>query len=169
MASQVERLMQTRDGFTRDALVDAFTEVIRGQVVPLLQLQSGSMQAPGSPLASGQGQEFQLFHWGGHFHRAPEGFEFPKVDVSQAWELWHLGHPARRICAYRSFQGSDLSTEKARKQLSDWCVLFQHLENRLLEELQVEVPSSSSFPIEDLELIRTHHHRAGAGLVADHP
>lgn len=27
MASQVERLMQTRDGFTRDALVDAFTEV----------------------------------------------------------------------------------------------------------------------------------------------
>lgn len=101
------------------------------------------MQAPDALVGSEQGQGYQLFIWGNHFHRAPENFEFPKVDVSQAWELWHLGHPARKICAYRSFQGSDLSTETARKQLSDWRVLFQHLENRLIEELQVEVLSSS--------------------------
>jgi hypothetical protein len=48
--------------------------------------------------------EAQWFNWGGGFRRAPEDFEFPKVNIMFAWQYWCCGDLKRNIVPIRNFE-----------------------------------------------------------------
>jgi hypothetical protein len=73
--------------------------------------------------------EAQWFNWGGGFRRAPEDFEFPKVNILFSWQFWCCGDLKRNIVPFRNFESRDMSKQNSRKRLSDFKFLMNILED----------------------------------------
>jgi hypothetical protein len=48
---------------------------------------------------------YQLFKWNGDgkFHRAPDGFVFPRYNDSSMWQVWFFELPNNTILPFKSF------------------------------------------------------------------
>jgi hypothetical protein len=62
----------------------------------------------------------------------PDGWDWPKVTVYEAWRLWHCGIPAQRIAPFRHFEPLDFPAKSSsRKRLSDWIWMMDTLKAQL--------------------------------------
>jgi hypothetical protein len=55
--------------------------------------------------------QLHLFTWGNKFHRLPEDFKTPRVNVKTFWDLWWEGQSSDGIPPYRFFNRSDFAVQ----------------------------------------------------------
>jgi hypothetical protein len=69
--------------------------------------------------------------WGGSFHKVPQDFEFPSVNLFVGWKLWWEGHPHLGVPPFRELSNHDVGELRKRRTLSDWKTVFSHFEEWL--------------------------------------
>jgi len=96
MLNRVMGLLDER--FRGDVRVNEMNPIVHDEVEPPLQ-----------------NEEFQVWHYGGAFHRVPEDFELISLSTKLMWDYWHFGDLRRRICPFRRFRQSDLRQADQKK------------------------------------------------------
>lgn len=81
--------------------------------------------------------EHTVHFFGGHYHRVPEKFRFPIVDIRTAWSLWCLGNDKLGYPPFKLLRPVDIADKNERKRLSDFGKLMAMLEQPLLQNKQL--------------------------------
>jgi len=105
----------TKDGLQQSlqAALAPFAEKLDS----ILQHQETSSVQPAAESSAIIAQhDCQLYLWGGTFHRVPEDFDFPRVTVWLAFQLWWLGDPGKKYPPLNVLQPSDMGSEAVREQ-----------------------------------------------------
>lgn len=87
----------------------------------------------------------QWFNLGGGFKRAPEDFEFSKVNILFPWQYCCCGDLKTNIVPFRNFESRDMSKQDSRKTLSDFKILMNIVE----EEAKKKYSWKASMNISD--------------------
>lgn len=78
--------------------------------------------------------EYQVWNYGGTFHRVPEDFVFVNSSAKSTWDLWHFGDIRRRICPFRRLRQSDLPRVTDWKKLIKARRIMRAIESRAIIE-----------------------------------
>jgi len=71
-----------------------------------------------------------VYSWGGSFHKLPQNYKLPDVNVAAAFRIWFLGICAEKLPPFKSLDPSDFSLSNERKRFSDWkCIMKCLIEN----------------------------------------
>ncbi len=103
--------------FIKDGFQAALAEL-----VPQLGLAQPQGRLPEAPVS-----RFELYSWGGSFHKLPEGYKFPDVTVVVAFRLWFIGDIVEKIPPFKALEPTDFSDKNERKRLSDWKCIMKYL------------------------------------------
>jgi hypothetical protein len=115
---------------TPAALKSTLADIL-GQLIP--SIASSRDDARNINVTETNASSYPIFMWQGKLHRVPEDFNFPKCNVSIAFELWHLGNPEKSYPPFKLLEPSDMSDLKKRKRLSDWKYFMNSIEVALSE------------------------------------
>jgi hypothetical protein len=91
-----------------------------------------------APIENNNNTGLQLYMWQGGFSRVPEDFEFPDVNLAQAWQLWWLGSPTEGIPPYRAITPNDLKVRKKKQRLSDWASMMRIMKEALGDDYAMD-------------------------------
>jgi hypothetical protein len=123
LTQQIEEVLQ-RNGAAAANITPAglarSLEDILTRILPHHLIDPGNAPPnPAPPVAS-----YQLYTWGGSFHRLPEGYKFPGASLAGAFRLWFNGATEGNIPPFKSLEPTDFSDKNQRKRLSDWRYLM---------------------------------------------
>jgi hypothetical protein len=119
---------------TRDGMRQLLDDLGLADVLRRTELGSERAPSAASAAAPAQPQGNFLFSWGGLFHRLPEDFTFPSMNVLSAWQLWMCGDPSKQHPPFRKVTVDDFRPHSnQRKRFSDLRFLMRIMEQHVNE------------------------------------
>jgi hypothetical protein len=108
-----------------DALKKNLTE--HGFFDILREMRSSTLSPSPIEMDESHEMEFTPYQYNGRFHRTPEGWVFPRVNLRIGWMLWCLGSRRDNVSPFRLFDHFDVQ-KSMRKELNEWKSVFGKME-----------------------------------------
>lgn len=133
----IEKMLHENGAAAANITPDRIESVmLNGLQLALAQIlpQYGVVQQTGTAAEAAPASFFELYSWGGSFHKLPEGYKFPEVTLVVAFRLWFIGDKVEKIPPFKALEPTDFSDKNERKRLSDWKCIMKYLIESLGED-----------------------------------
>jgi len=99
---------------------DILESVLKSALSKICPTSSQESHDTAPPIRPTHANTIPVFSWGGKFHKLPDNFKFPSVDVFTAWKLWWCGIPSTNIIPFCQINVCDLKTQAQKNTFYKW-------------------------------------------------
>ncbi len=141
LVEQLEEMLQRNGAAAANVTPDGINRIVSNAIESALSKHLGTQGQFGQPALTAQIEDtptYQLYSWGGSFHKLPLDYTFPDVTVAAAYRYWHIGSEEENLPPFKSLEPTDFSKSNERKRLSDWKYIMKEIIGVLADDYEDE-------------------------------